>query len=189
MIIPKEVVLSNPVLLDRVVGVINGRLGELKWLPTRYGIATTKYRDEGGKKSEPAVYTGKDEYASLLPSDDMGNFSFWCQDGADKIGSQGRNSLNSTTNLSLIVFFKYPDVFSGGNSDSFSVENVKNDVLSKLVSFTGSKMSVTVLSCHTDVYEVYKGYSVDVIKRQFAMRPFGCLRVRLSVFYSHKICI
>ena len=71
---------DNPVLLDKILQDMQTVLmDKLAWLNFAFGRAykMVENRPDGNKFIYPAVYNGHSEYVSLLPNDNISNFSWF----------------------------------------------------------------------------------------------------------------
>ena len=121
---------DKPVLLDKVVQDIQKALADnLSWLDCAFGKAHKhiEYTESGKKLVYPVAYTGKGEYMSLLPNDNIGNFS-WLdlydpQEIAFSIPSRPRITLDGA----LVFWYDLSSIYE---DDTFlHTEEIKDEMV------------------------------------------------------------
>lgn len=183
---PQAPVVPNPIGLDLEISTLQEQLSELSWLEVAYGRAVRAGRTEGTKIVHyPAVYDGKAEYRDVLPNDNITAHSFFYPSGpAVNPDSQSLDmgTLSLTQQVDLIVHYNLRRIDETKPHD-YSPE-LQRDVLRVL-----DQAAVPVLRVYTAPEDVYRGFSLDSVKDQQALRwPYGCMRVQLEIFILNVLC-
>jgi len=177
---------ANPVLFDRVISEVQDILeSELSWLDYAFGRAQDLIRTEGDRDLRyPAAYIRRDEYQSLEPNQNLGNFSFFLLNDPDTVDFQQNQYNRLTSGYSLIFWL---NIESLGASDR-NTENVKADilrVLTRVLRLTSG--SITVDSISEKAENIYRGYSLREIDSQYLMHPYVGFRFE-GTMYVKEIC-
>lgn len=195
---------ENPVLLDKILQDIQKSLTEkLRWLNHAFGKAykLVEHRTDGNKFIYPAAYIGNGEYASLLPNDNFGNFSWFDIYDPQQI-TQVMQSLPQYTFSGAIIFWYnlssiYPD------KTVLYTEEIKDEIIRVLT--TPGLITTTGKLIIKDIYEnfenIYRGYSIEKIynnytykgegiqdiDKQFFMYPYAGIRIEFSLT-TRELC-
>lgn len=154
---------------------------KMPWLTALYGKAQKLSRLDEKKRliKYPAIYTGKaQEYASLLPDERLGNFSFWDIDDYS-IENKTRQMQIITAEFGLVLWFNINKVLAA--DEKRNLEMIKQDVLNY---FAGLSVLGARFECKTvteDFNKIYKGYSVKEVSAQHIIHPFAGLRFNGTV--------
>lgn len=167
---------TNPVLAAQAIQDINARLRTVAWLDQVFGRAWRITRDIRGKKcTEPCLYVGGasgNEYETLVPSSDLGCYSFWLQNDPDTMGGGADYML---VDYSLIVWCDLNRCFDGAARRD--TDNLKKDILSVLVESGRYDGAVTVKKVYEDAKNVFKGFTLDETANQYLMHPYWGMRI------------
>lgn len=188
---PDVLVPVEPRLDDRLVMAFQTLLAtELSWLDKVYGKAE-RLKELKDKREivKPAVYVGESlgkEYISMMPDGNIGSFCWFdFDDDGDVSFNKGSKFSVSKVSFGIVFSFDYRDVYPSDWGDR-TIDNVKSDILN---AFEGGKItegSFRLLNFRERVENVYRGYSVREIDNQFAMRPYGVLRVNMEATYRQN---
>ncbi|SNC62267.1 hypothetical protein SAMN06265337_0636 [Hymenobacter gelipurpurascens] len=183
---PQAPAIPSPVGLDKELQRLQQQMATLPWLQVAYGRAVRAGRTENNKTIYyPAVYDGKAEYRDVLPNDNITAHSFFYPTGPavnPDAASLDMGTLQLTQGVDLIVHYHLPKVDPSKNYD-FGPE-LQRDVLRVL-----DQAAVPVLRVYTATEEVYRGFSLESVKAQQALRwPFGCFRVQLEISMLNVLC-
>lgn len=166
---------TDPQLADKAFLAINEQMKDnLTWLDQAFGRSWKVARVIGGKRcTEPAVYTiGGDgnSYESLVPSMDLGNYSFFVMRDPTRVDNNGDVRIG----YSLIMWMNLDNCLSYGRHDT---ENIKKSVLKCLLKDVWIKNgSISVESVYEDFANVFKGYTLDETEQQYMMHPYCAMR-------------
>lgn len=189
-------VISNPVMLDRVIAEIqNGLVAGLPWLDVAFGRAQRITRMLEGKKIiTPDVYCGgwanhgENDYIEVSPDSNIGNFSFFDINDPHEI-SAGPWAQDIKTPFGLVIWFDLRRVY--GTYDNRNTEQLKAAVLRILSGRTGFALSDGKLIVN-QIYEraenIYRGYTLSEIDNQYLMHPYGGFRFEGILEYQEP-CI
>ena len=124
---------ESPVLLEKVIQDLQKTLtGKLRWLNYAFGrtYKLVQHREDGSKFTYPAIYNGNGEYVSVMPNDNLGNFSWF-----DIYDPQEVNTLLQSrpqiTFEGALVFWYNLDTIYPDNSVLYT-EEVKAEILNLL---------------------------------------------------------
>lgn len=182
--IPKK---DKPVLLDTIIQELQ-ELQEknLKWLDFAFGRS---YKIEAPKEDKiykfPAVYTGNNEYMSVLPDDSLGNFSY--------IELEDPNEIDNTTRsprLSIrgaIIFWLNTETVYVDKSVLYN-EEIKAEIFRMFKSCHLASGRLTILNLYENAENIYKGYDIKQINGQYLISPYYGLRVEIKLNIS-ELCL
>jgi len=174
---------ENPALLENVAIELRTKLlSHFTWLGNAYLIAQRHVKQMDGRDVRfPAVQVRGTEYISVLPDAHLGNHTYLDSGGTDTIDYHRARS-RIETEVGLVFFFNYRDVYPT-DWQSSTIERVKSDVLDFFAATSFQSAKMRPLRFHTDPAGIYSDYDYWEIKQQFLMKPYGALRIDLSVFY------
>lgn len=171
---------ERPKLLDIPIEAIRNRMIEvIPWLDQSFGRAWRVTRNIGGKKYvEPCVYCGGEEYETLIPSADLGNYCFWLLHDPTDVDED-----MVSAKASVIFFVDLRTAFDG--HDKRDTEVLKNDIIKAFrhdLWVKGARLEVEKV--YEDAKNVFQGLTVDENENQFTMQPYCSFRVevRLTMF-------
>lgn len=184
MRIIEEQIKSNPQLFDKPIEAYKkGLLESLSWLDQSFGRVWRNIRNVGGKKyTEPCVYTHGNEYETLTPSDDLGNYCFWVLKDPTEVGEYG-----VSVNVSIIFWVNLERVFDKANVRDTEV--LKNDIIRVLTQdiwYKGSTLEVSRI--YEDGKNVFNGFTLDENDNQFMMHPYAAFRVDGELITTIPTC-
>lgn len=186
---------ENPVLLDRVLqNIQTALLDNLMWLDHAFGKAykLVEYQPEGGRVVYPAVYSGNGEYLSVLPNDNMGNFSWFEIYDPQKVTHVGQSLSQYTFDGALIFWYDISKIYE--DTSVMYTEEIKNEILKVLTSPGLIPLSGRILV--TDIYErpenIYRGYAYQGENMQeggkhFLMYPYAGIRIEFTLT-ARELC-
>ena len=200
----KVVKKKDPVLLDKVIQDIQDALSKgLPWLNYAFGRAykLVEHRDGGDKFIYPAAYVGNSEYVSLLPNDNLGNFSWFDIYDPQDITNIAQSLPQFTFGGAIVFWFNLDSIFS--DSDAMYIEEVKDDII-RILTASGiikSEGRLTITKIYERFENIYKGYALEKIynnfnysgqdiqsiDKQFFMHPYAGLRFEFSMI-TREIC-
>lgn len=195
---------DKPVLLDKVLQDIQKALKEkLTWLNYAFGKSykLVDHRPGGDKFIYPAAYNGNGEYISLLPNDNLGNFSWFDiydpQDIIDNIQSRPQFTFSGA----LVFWFDLSSIYE--DKSVIYSEEIKEEIIRLLTTpgfiKTNSKLTIDrVYERPENVYKgyalekiysnyVYKGESIQDIDKQFFLYPYSGLRIEFTLT-TRELC-
>lgn len=195
---------ENPVLLDKVLQDLQKALMiRLKWLNYAFGRAykLVEHETDGGKFVYPATYNGNAEYVSLLPNDNLGNFSWFDIYDPQKITRTVQSLPQYSFSGAIIFWYDLRTIYQ--DELVLYTEEVKDEIIRTLT--TPGLITTTGRLEITDVYEcfenIYKGYSIEKIynnyvyngeniqslDKQFFMFPYAGLRIEFTLT-TRELC-
>ena len=195
---------ESPVLLDKVLQDIQTSLKQkLKWLNFAFGRAykLVKHLPDGNKFIYPAAYNGNSEYISLIPNDNIGNFSWFDIYDPQKITQVVQSLPQYTFNGAIIFWYNLRTIYE--DESVMYTEDVKDEIIRVLT--TPGIMSVTGKLTINSIYEqfenIYRGYSLEKIynnfnyegegiqdiDKQFFMHPYAGIRIEFSLT-TRELC-
>lgn len=195
---------ESPVLLDKVLQDIQGVLSEkLSWLNYAFGRAykLVEHKTEGSKFIYPAAYIGNGEYISLIPNDNLGNFSWFDVYDPQKVTQVVQSLPQYTFSGALVFWYNLDSIYA--DKTFINTEEVKEEILRVLTS-PGLIKTIGKLTI-TEVYEryenIYRGYSLEKIynnydyagqdiqniDKQFFMYPYAGIRIEFTLT-TRELC-
>ena len=185
---------DNPVLLDKVLQDMQKSLMErLKWLNYAFGRAykLVEHRPDGNKFIYPAAYTGNEEYVSLLPNDNYGNFSWFDIYDPQKITQVVQSLPQYTFSGAIIFWYDLSSIYE--DKSVLYTEEIKDEIIRVLttpgiITTTGKLVISDIYECFENIYKgysiekiynnySYKGEGIQSIDKQFFMYPYAGIRI------------
>lgn len=196
---------ENPVLLDKVIQDIQDALAEkLKWLNYAFGRAykLVQFGSNGSKFIYPAAYIGNSEYASLLPNDNFGNFSWFDIYDPQEIEAVVQSLPQFSFSGAIVFWFNLNSIFP--DADAMYLEEIKDEIVRvltgpALIKSTAGRLVLTkVYERFENIYKgyalekiynnyTYKGEDIQEIDKQFFMHPFAGLRFEFNMI-TRELC-
>lgn len=181
---------DSPVLLDKVIQRMRkSLLEELPWLNQSFGKAFLLYDNAsvGSKFGYPAAYIGNGEYLSLLPNDQIGNFSWFDFSDPQAVKHLAHLAPTFTANGYLVFWYNIESIFD--DTLCLHTEDVKKQVLDAMLSpaFLPSGCSIELKEVYDKPESIYKGYAaerptlVQPLDRQFLVYPYFGLRINFTL--------
>lgn len=188
-------VISNPIMLDRVLGEIqNGLVDNIGWLDAAFGKAQRLTKMMNGKNIiTPNVYCGgwkgheANDYIEVSPDSKIGNFSFFEVDDPQTIDA-GPWAREISAPFGLIVWFDLTRVY--GVADNRNTEKLKAEILHVLNGRAGWHLiggRITINRIYERAENIYRGYTLSEIDNQFLMHPFAGFRFE-GVLQFNEFC-
>lgn len=178
---------SNPVLLDRCIQNIQEALkNSISWLDYSFGrcYKITDF-DSNVKHVFPAVYNSNREYISVLPNDNFGNFSFFDVYDPQKIDNTVIGKQKITFKCGLVFWFKLDEIYA--DETMIHTEEIKHEILNILKKpglLNSGRVSVNEV---LEKFEnIYKGYNIEKLHKQFFLYPYSALRFELEIVTQEK---
>ena len=181
---------DKPVLLDKVLQDIQRALMEkLTWLNYAFGKSykLVDHRPGGDKFIYPAAYNGNGEYISLLPNDNLGNFSWFDiydpQDIIDNIQSRPQFTFSGA----LVFWFDLSSIYE--DKSVIYSEEIKEEIIRLLTTpgFIKTNSKLTIDRVYERPENVYKGESIQDIDKQFFLYPYSGLRIEFTLT-TRELC-
>lgn len=195
---------NNPVLLDKILQDMQKSLmDKLKWLDYAFGRAykLVEHRPDGDKFVYPAAYNGNGEYISLLPNDNLGNFSWFDIYDPQTITQVVQSMPQYTFNGAIVFWYNLDTIFE--SSETINTEEIKDEIIRFLT--TPGIITTTGKLVINNIYErfenIYRGYSIEKIynnytyqgsdiqsiDKLFFMYPYAGIRIEFSLT-TRELC-
>ena len=193
-----------PVLLDKVLQDLQKSLMEkLPWLNHAFGRAyrLVEHRPDGNKSVYPAVYNGNAEYVSMLPNDNLGNFSWFDIYDPQEITQITQSAPQYTFKGALVFWYNLKSIYADGTV--LHTEEIKDEVLRLLttpgiITYTGRIEISRVYERFENLYQgfsiekiynqyTYQGEGIQDIDKQFFMYPYAGLRIEFTIT-TRELC-
>lgn len=196
---PEILPIDSPKGLDKVIQSLQDDLGPLPWLAKAFGRAWEFTEKQGDRVIRvPKAWqgtdqsTGKGEYISMLPNDNITSQSFIMAAGPEELAEDflyTRYALNSKTRkLKIIFWFNLNDI--DPNKDYIFTEELKADV-EKVFK---ANPNVKSIDTYTDekAEDVFEGYinsgsntlsSADDDLNQYLMHPYSGFRFNITIAF------
>lgn len=166
-----EQVKSNPVLADVAIEAVKAQLLTLAWVDQAFGRAWPISMDKNGKKVvEPCVYTSGNSYETLIPSADLGNYTFFVLRDAARVTEDMYYQP-----YALIVWYDMRECFDNG-ANRRDTENLKKDIIDVLRDVIIKHGSITLDKVYEVAKSVYKEFTIDETWNQSLVQPYGAMR-------------
>jgi hypothetical protein len=168
---------TTPAFFDKIVVQVQDTLkAKLSWLNYSFGRSQKLIRKQGDKEYYyPGVHIRAEEYQSVEPNNDLGNFSFFILSDPQEVDFNPHTTNNVKAKYALIFWLKLDTVFP--NSTDRDTETLKADILKILTRelfLTFGRLSVT--SIQEDSKNIYKEYSLKEVESQYLMQPYAGFR-------------
>lgn len=180
---------DDPVLLDRVLQHIQKTLKEkLTWLDYAFGRSyrLTDNRDDGDWFEYPAAYNGNGEYVSLLPNDNLGNFSWFDIYDPQKITARTPTIPECSFDGALVFWYDQSSIYD--DDSVLHTEEIKDEILRVLTApgFAGPNSHFVVEEIYERFNNIYKE-DLRFVDKQFFMYPYAGIRVEFTVS-TREVC-
>lgn len=180
---------ENPVLFDKLINQINIALvAGLPWLSNAFGRAFTIVKKlDNGEYLEPAIYINNNDYLSVLPSDELGNYSFITIADPQEYDNSVLNSKGVLkAKGSITLWLSLETIFA--DSSLYLSENVKLQILN-IITKPGilSNGRITLLSIEEKAENIFKQYSIKQIDSQFLIHPYCGFKFNCE-FKINEVC-
>ena len=195
---------ENPVLLDKILqDMQKSLLDNLSWLNYAFGrgYKLVEHRSNGNKFVYPAFYNGNREYVSLLPNDNLGNFSWFDIYDPQQITAVVQSLPQYTFSGALIFWYDISTIY--GDASVMHTEEIKDEILRLLTSpgLIRNTGRFVVNAIYERFENIYKGYSIERIyndrnysgeeiqelDKQFFMFPFAGIRIEFTIT-TRELC-
>lgn len=195
---------ENPVILDKVIQDLQQVLKDkLLWLDKAFGRSykLVEHRPDGDKFIYPAAYIGNSEYASLLPNDNYGNFSWFDIYDPQEVTAVTQSLPQFTFSGAVVFWYNLDSIFA--DSDVMYTEEIKDEIIKVLTSpgiikTTGRLTINKIFERYENIYRgyslekvynsnIYKGDNIQSIDKQFFMHPYSGLRVEFELT-TRELC-
>lgn len=195
---------ENPVILDKVIQDLQQVLKDkLLWLDKAFGRSykLVEHRPDGDKFIYPAAYIGNSEYASLLPNDNYGNFSWFDIYDPQEVTAVTQSLPQFTFSGAVVFWYNLDSIFA--DSDVMYTEEIKDEIIKVLTSpgiikTTGRLTINKIFERYENIYKgyslekvynsnIYKGDNIQSIDKQFFMHPYSGLRVEFELT-TRELC-
>lgn len=195
---------DKPVLLDKVLQDIQKALMEkLTWLNYAFGKSykLVDHRPGGDKFIYPAAYNGNGEYISLLPNDNLGNFSWFDIYDPQNIIDNIQSRPQFTFSGALVFWFDLSSIYE--DKSVIYSEEIKEEIIRLLTTpgfiKTNSKLTIDrIYERPENIYKdyaiekiynnySYKGEGIQSIDKQFFVYPYSGLRIEFTLT-TRELC-
>lgn len=195
---------ENPVLLDKILqDMQKSLLDNLSWLNYAFGrgYKLVEHRSNGNKFVYPAFYNGNREYVSLLPNDNLGNFSWFDIYDPQQITAVVQSFPQYTFSGALIFWYDISTIYD--DASVMHTEEIKDEILRLLTSpgLIRNTGRFVVNAIYERFENIYKGYSIERIyndrnysgegiqelDKQFFMFPFAGIRIEFTIT-TRELC-
>lgn len=176
---------STPKLSDIAIEALQDVLADnLVWLNYIFGrCQKIQSLVSGRNKYYPAIHVENNEYRSLLPDQQLGNFCFFVVDDPEKYQHSQNSYGLFTVNMSIVFWFNVNDVLQ--NYTDRSLELIKSEILNVLIRSKYKSYGVFDLQ---EIFEessnVYKDFSIEEVDTQYLMQPFAGFRFSGKLKFS-----
>ena len=195
---------DNPVLLDKILQDLQRSLmNKLQWLDYAFGKAykLVEHRPGGDKFVYPAVYNGNGEYISMLPNDNLGNFSWFDIYDPQKITPVVQALPQYTFSGAIIFWYNLESVYE--DKSVLHTEEIKEEIIRALtspgiISTTGKLVVSNIFEQFENIYKgfslekiynnfTYQGEGIQDIDKQFLMYPYAGIRIEFTLT-TRELC-
>lgn len=195
---------QNPVLLDKILQDMQTSLTKkLKWLNFAFGKAykLVEHRPDGNKFIYPAAYNGNGEYISLLPNDNLGNFSWFDIYDPQKITQVVQSLPQYSFNGAIIFWYNLDSIYE--DKSVMYTEEIKDEIIRVLttpgiITTTGKLVINDIYERFENIYRnysiekiynnyAYKGEGIQDIDKQFFMYPYAGIRIEFTLT-TRELC-
>ena len=159
---------------------------DLQWLTKAYGKCSKQKLQDRGKNQiiYPAIYVGGIDYLDMRPNEKLGNYTFFdVKDGQKVDRLDGTQEYDTVAEIGLVAWFKYESIY-GANHERNTVENVADEIHNSMMKLGLRYGRLEPLGLYEHPENVYKGFSHREIEDRYNMRPFGCLRINMLLYYD-----
>ena len=139
----------------------------LPWIDNTYTVVKA-IRESSGVT--PCILTSPTEYLSLLPSYELGNYSFFMLEDPMVIDSNTAKVRGLSAKASLVVWFDMRKAYQ--TDELFNSEAVKLSVLEALHSIRIPNSRFEVSQVWEKPENIFKGFTTSLSKQQFLMAPY-----------------
>ena len=189
-------VISNPVMLDRVIGEIqDGLISNISWLDVAFGRAQRLTKEMNGKRIvTPNVFCGgwnghgENDYIEVSPDSKIGNFSFFEIEDPQTIDA-GPWARTINAPFALIFWFDLTRVYN--EPSNRNTEYLKAQILRVLNGRDGWHLTqgrIVLNRVYEQATNIYRGYSLTEIDNQFLMHPYAGFRFE-GVLEFDELCV
>jgi len=184
---PEIISISNPVLLDKAISVMQTKFANLAWLEKIFGRAWRGIEDREGKPYRfPQTYSGDNEYYNLFPNDYLKAYCYFFPEDPREIediepgyGNYG----NFSTRMSIVVYFNLAKV------DSSKTYRFNEELLQAIMNQIRT-LNGYVHFLPERVYEeadsIFEGFDHKEIETQFLEHPWGGFRIEGTLKYIEE---
>lgn len=182
-------IIINPQMADYAIAEMqHGLVDNLAWLDVAFGRAERLVTERNGRKYyTPNVYSGGNEYISIMPDSNIGNYCFFWLSDPQEMELITAVQAGFTATLSVIFWFDMRRV--GGSADYRNKEAVKAEILA---AFNGGFVmhggSFTVRRCYELAENIFREFTLDEVQNQYLMQPYCGFRFEGQFKYK-QTCI
>lgn len=189
---------DKPVLIDKALQDIQQALTtKLPWLNVAFGKAQkhVEYTPGGRKLIYPAIYSGDGEYTSLLPNDNIGNFSWFDIYDPQSVAFNIPTRPQITLEGAIVFWYDLSSIFE--DSSFLNTEEVKDEILRVLTGpgILKGRNRITLDRLYEKPENVYKGYALEklydedgiidgdmkFLDKQLFSYPYAGLRIEFTL--------
>ena len=183
-----EPVVIPPKLADVLISAICAGLeSKLSWLDVAFGRAERITKEINGKKYLlPVIYNEEspfvNEYTSLSPDSQIGNFSFFWMMDPQILEWRPRIRGNFRDPFALIFWVDLRKVY--GKLNDRNIYNIEDEVLKVLNSITLPTGSLSINKIYHLPEQIYREFSLESVENQFLMHPYAGFRLEGDLYYE-----
>lgn len=189
---------DEPKLLDRAMQDIQQALkAKLPWLNCAFGKAykLVSHESTGNKFVYPAAYVGNGEYASLMPNDQYGNFSWFDIYDPITVEETIQGAPTHRVKGALVFWYNLDSIYA--DNTFIYTEEVKDEILKVLTTpgLLKSRGKLNINQIYEKFEAIYKGYSIEKIyndklykgqniqsiDKQYFMHPYAGIRIEFEL--------
>ena len=176
---------TNPVLADVAIEAAKTALKTLSWVDQAFGRAWPIAMDRGNTKlTEPCIYTKGNSYETVVPSADLGNYTFFVL--MDSARYEEELDVYRQP-YALIVWYDMRRCFTENGANRRDTENLKDDIIEVLSSASTKTSRITVNRIMEMPKSVYKEFTFDTQQNQALVQPYGAIRFEGEIIMM-KLC-
>lgn len=173
---------ENPQLVDKIIAQLQDILEkDITWLDNIFGRAErlVKLSPDGKRIYTPNIYRGQNEYTSILPDSNLGNFCFFQVSDPQQVDQDIHQPGTLTYNIAVIFWMDLRKVNAVG--DIRNTEAIKAEILKCLNSLLLQHGHLKINRIYEQAENVWRGYSLDEVDNQFQMHPFAGMRFEATL--------
>ena len=180
---------ENPAFFDLIITQVQDVLkAKLSWLDYSFGRSQSLVREREGRDYRyPAVHIRDNDYQSVAPNNELGNFSFFTIFDPQEIDFQPHTTNNVTAKYALTFWLNLDSIFE--SSTERNTEELKTNILRILTRelfLTFGRLSVTGIQ--EEARNIYREYSLKEIDSQYLMQPYAGFRFEGNMLFN-EVCV
>lgn len=180
-----ENIKEKPVLLDKIIQGINFKLSSnLSWLNHTFGrvYKSIEEDDEHNLCHMPVVYNGNGEYLSVMPNDEIGNFSWFDIYDPQYLDTTVIGKPMYEVDGAIVFWVNISTIYNDGTV--LHTEEIKNEIINALL--TPGLIKLNIRGMFENISNVYKGFN-GAMRTEYLLYPYYCLRIEFNT-KSQELC-